>query len=199
MKKLFYTAFALVFMAVAGIAGNYSKLTLITGAQDPSQLSATINQVITQSNNTAPGLLYSNGTSTPNSGTAEATLFSYTIPPGYLATNGQGIRAKCWVGTAANANNKTLLLYFGAASVTTAAAANNAGGGWLEIVVTRTGAATQTLSGHGQFGAGGVTPIITQHVAATETLSAAIDVRCRATDAVSTDTTGRQFIVESLR
>lgn len=198
MKKILYTAFGLACMAAVAYAGNYSRLTIITGAQDPSQLSATINGVINESNNTAPGLLYVNGTSTANSGTAEATLFSYTMPAGYLASNGQSIRAKCWVGTANNANNKTMLLYFGAASITSAAAANTIGG-WLEFTVTRTGAATQTLAGNGQFGATGVTPIATQFAAATETLSAAIDIRCRATDAVSTDTTGRLFVVESLR
>ena len=199
MKRILYSVLGLALMATAVFAGNYGRLTLVTGAQDPSQLSATINGVINQYNSSAPGLLYVNGTSTANSGTSEATIFSYSLPAGYLASNGQSIRVKCYVGTAATADNKTLLLYFGASSITTAAAANNAGGGWLEYTVTRTGAATQSLSGSGQFGAAGVTPIITQHVAATETLANAIDIRCRATDAVSGGTTGRLFIVESLR
>jgi hypothetical protein len=199
MKKYIYGFLSLFLMATVAVAGNYGRLTSITGAQDPSQLSAVVNGVINNYNATSPGLLYINGTSTTNSGTSEATLFTYTLPGGYLANNGQSIRVKCYVGTAATADNKTLLLYFGASSITTAAAANNAGGGWLEYTVTRTGAATQSLSGSGQFGAAGVTPIITQHAAATATLSGDVEIRCRALDAVSGGSIGRLFIVESLR
>ncbi len=189
----------IVLAAGLSVAGNYERFPLVSGAQDPSQLNATLNQTINTINTTGNGLLYVNGTSTTNSGTSEATLFTYTLPGGYLASNGQSLRVRCYVGTAATADNKTLLLYFGASSITTAAAANNAGGGWLEYTVTRTGAATQSLSGNGQFGAAGVTPIITQHAAATETLSGDIAIRCRATDAVSGGSIGRLFTVESLR
>lgn len=199
MKRILYTIFGLALMSAIAVAGNYGRLTLVSGAQDPSQLSATINGVINQYNSSAPGLLYVNGTSTANSGTSEATIYSYTLPAGYLASNGQSVRVKCYVATAATADDKTLLLYFGSASITSSLAANNAGGGWLEFTVTRTGAATQTLSGSGQFGAAGVTPVITQTVAATETLANAIDIRCRATDEVTAGTIGKLFIVESLR
>lgn len=199
MKKILYTLTGLVFMTAIAVAGQYSQLTLLSGAQDPSQINATINGVINSINTTGPGLLYSNGTSTANSGTSEATIYSYTLPGGYLSQNGQSIRAKCYVGTAATADDKTVLLYFGAASITTGLAANNAGGGWIEFTVTRTGAATQSLSGSAQFGVAGVTPVITQHVAATETLTADIAIRCRATDEVTAGTIGRLFTVESLR
>ncbi len=199
LKKLFLSAVAVIFAATLAVAGSYDNLSPITGAQDPSQINATINGVIQQFNSTSGGLIYANGTSTTNSGTSEATLFSYTVPANYLSRNGQSLRVRCYVGTAATADNKTLLLYFGASSITTGAAANNAGGGWLEYTVTRTGAATQSLSGNGQFGAAGVTPIITQHVAATQDLTAAFDIRCRATDAVSGGSIGRLFTVESLR
>lgn len=199
MKKILYAVFGLSFMAIAAVAGSYSQLTPLSGPQDPSQINATVNGVINQINTTGPGLLYSNGTLTANAGTVEATIYSYTLPGGYLSQNGQSVRAKCYVGTAATADDKTVLLYFGAASITTGLAANNAGGGWLEFTVTRTGAATQSLSGSGQFGAAGVTPVIAQHVAATETLSGDIVIRCRATDEVAAGTIGRLFIVESLR
>lgn len=198
IKKYIFGLLALVFASSLALAGQYSQVPLLTGAQDPSQLTATVNSVIVASNAVSPGLLFSNGTSTPNSGTAEATLYTYTLPGGYLSQNGQSIRVRCYVGTANNANNKTLLLYFGASSVTTAAAANTVGG-WLEYTVTRTGAATQTLAATGIFGATGVTPIAVQFTAATETLSGDIIIRCRATDAVSTDTTGRLFTVETVR
>lgn len=199
MKKVFYSLFTLAFLATVAVAGNYSKLTLLSGAQDPSQINATINSVINQQNNTSPGLLYVNGTSTPNAGTEEATIYTYSVPAGYLASNGQSLRVRCNVATAATADDKTIKLYFGAASITSSLAANNAGGGWLEFIVTRTGAATQTLSGTGQFGAAGVTPVITQTVAATETLADAIEVKCTGTDEVTAGTIGKLFVVESLR
>ncbi len=69
----------------------------------------------------------------------------------------------------------------------------------MEYVVTRTGAATQTLVGVGQWGAAGVTPVILQPVAATETLSGAIDIRCRATDETSGGTIGKMLLVETIR
>lgn len=199
MRKILYTITGLLFMSALAIAGQYGQVPLVTGSQDPSQLNATINSVIIQRNAQAAGLLYVNGTSTANAGTIEATIYSYTLPANYLSANGQSIRVKCYVGTAATADDKTVLLYFGTASITTGLAANNAGGGWIEYTVTRTGAATQSLSGSGQFGVAGVTPVITQHVAATNDLTAALDIRCRATDEVAAGTIGRLFTVETLR
>lgn len=189
-------ALGILLIAPIALAAN---IALRTGPVDPSSLRGELNQLVQDVNSGVAGLLYANGTLTTNSGTAEATLFSYTVPANYLAVNGQSITAKCYVGTAATADNKTLLLYFGASSITTAAAANNAGGGWLEFTVVRTGAATQTISGSGQWGAAGVTPIITQHVAGANDLTTALDIRCRALDAVSGGTIGRQLVVETIR
>lgn len=194
MKTIKY-ALGCFLIAGAAMAAN---IALRSGPVDVADLRSIVNQMVLDVNVGVAGLLNVNGTTVANSGTAEATLYSYTMPANYLAVNGQSIRVRCTATTANNGNNKTLLLYFGSQSITSAAAANTTGG-FLEYVVTRTGAATQTLEGYGQWGATGIIPTAIQHVAGTQDLTTALDLRCRATDAVSTDTTGRLFVVETIR
>lgn len=188
-----------LFLAALTAVAVGANLQYRTGPVDTADLRSIVNTLVRDINSGVAGLLYVNGTSTANSGTAEATIYSYTVPANYLSANGQSIRAKCFVATAATADDKTLLLYFGSQSITSSLAANNAGGGWLEMVITRTGAATQTIEGTGLFGAAGVTPVITQHVAGTQDLATALDIRCRATDEVTAGTIGKMLLVETIR
>jgi hypothetical protein len=188
-----------LFLAALTAVAVGANLQYRTGPVDVSDFRAVVNQLVQDINSGTAGLLYVNGTSTANAGTIEATIYSYTLPAGYLAANGQSIRARCYVATAATADDKTVLLYFGSQSVTTGLAANNAGGGFIDMVVTRTGAATQTIEGYGQFGAAGVTPVIVQHVAGTQDLATALDIRCRATDEVTAGTIGKMLMVETIR
>lgn len=90
------------------------------------------------------GTLSVNSTSTPNSGSGETDLMSYSIPP--LKDNGDEIFVKAWGVFAANANNKTIKLKFGGQTIfdTGAIAANN--GSWLiEASILRIGNTTQEI------------------------------------------------------
>lgn len=193
--KLFKYTLGCLLIAGAAMSAN---IALRTGPVDVADLRSIVNQLVLDVNAGVGGELFANGTSVPNSGTAEATLYTYTLPSSFLATNGQSVRVRCAATTANNANNKTLKLYFGTSSITSAAAANTTGG-YLDYIVTRTGAATETLVGTGQWGATGVTPLAIQVNAATEDLTAAVVIKCTGTDAVSTDTTGKLMVVESLK
>ena len=200
IKKIIYAATGLVFMAALAIAGQYSQLSFVTGAQDPSQLQATLNQVIAQQNSVGGGLIYSNATAVTTATTAEETLYTYTLPAGYLSQNGQALRVRCHAQTANTANNKTMTLYFGASTITTGAVANQNAGEFLEYVVTRTGAATQVLTSEGQTGTGGITPLAPVTATPTETLANSIVIKCTATDATAAGgTLGKSMLVESVR
>jgi hypothetical protein len=200
LKKLGLSALILSASFGMAIAGQYGQASLVTGPQDSSQINATINGVIIQQNALAPGLLYIDSTATTTSTTAETTLYTYTLPAGYLAQNGQALRVRCHALDAATANTKTLTLYFGATTITTGAVANNGGGSFLEYLVTRTGAATQVLVGTGVDGTAGTAAVVPSVATPTETLANAIVIKCTATDGTAAaGTLGKMFTVESVR
>lgn len=102
-------------------------------------------------NNAAPpasatGIIYSNTTAVGNVGTGEDDLISQTVAANTLQTNLDSIRLTWAVTFAANANNKTLKVYWnGVAVLNTGAVAYNAVQAVVEMVITRTGAATQNV------------------------------------------------------
>lgn len=96
----------------------------------------------------ASGRLDTNVTDVGNVTTGEDNLMTYLLPGGSLAENDQVIRVRAWGTFAANANNKRVRGYFGATLIvdSTAQAHNNQK--WeAELLIIRTGAATQKASG----------------------------------------------------
>lgn len=206
MKPIFKWGYALigaVFLAAGlAVAGNYPGVPYTSGPFDAGNIPGIINGVIANVNSNTTGLLYSNATvSATGTGTTEQTLYTYTLAANTLATNGQTLRIKCGATTAANANNKTLILYFGTSTFTTTAVASNAGAFNLELLVTRTGAATQTVWGSGTGGTAGLTVILPTATAGTDNLAAATTIKCTGTDGTSSagDISGKFMTVESLR
>jgi hypothetical protein len=94
-----------------------------------------------------------NTTQTGNSGTSETDLASYTVPAGYLATNGDSVWFEAAGTFAATANTKQVRVRFGGGSQTlvfdsSGQAVNN--NKWaIRGRIIRTGAATQ--KGYGQL------------------------------------------------
>lgn len=92
-------------------------------------------------------------TGASTSGTGEDDLISYTLPANVLASNGQALRIIVWGTSTGTAGTKTVKVYFGTTSVTLVAIPVPGGGytgEWFaEAVVTRTGAATQLMTGQG--------------------------------------------------
>lgn len=90
--------------------------------------------------------------------TTETDGHSYTLPANSLNVDGKAVRVKVWGTVAANGNNKTAQLYFGGTSVyTTGAVAANAKPWCLEMLIVRTGAATQRIHISGNFNGAPVT------------------------------------------
>jgi hypothetical protein len=202
----FLGGFVAAFLLAAGIvaAGNYPPVPYLSGPVDSGNFQGTVNGVINSINTNNTGLLFVNAASAATTAAAtEQTLYTYTLSPSYLATNGQSLRVRCWATTANNTNTKAMTLYFGASTVTVAAQANATNGDYLEYVVTRTGAATQVMNGTGQGGttAGATTITAVQNATPTETLSGAIVIKCTGTQgtAAANDIVGKMMTVESLR
>jgi hypothetical protein len=193
-----------VAILVAGIIGaKGANLPLLQGPNysDPSQILGTVNTVI-QSVNTGVGGLINAQTAAvaTGTGTSEQVLQTYTMPAGQLASAGQAVRISCWGTTGATANNKTRKLYFGASVITTATEAANAQNWILELVVMRTGSATQSVWGRGLAGTAGVTPI-SYVVQGTDDLTAGVVIKCTGTDGTSAaaDITANGKLVEQIK
>ena len=178
IRKIFASLGAVV--ASVGIA-SAANLPLLSGPQysEPSQVLATINTLIQNINSGVGGLLNAQtGAYSSIATTVEQTMLSYTVPASAIASAGQALRVKCWGGTAASANNKTMKLYFGAQNVATPAAGTSNKGWYLEeIVMNRTGT-DQGYLGTGLVDTTAVTPIASD---ATETLASGVLVKCTGT------------------
>jgi hypothetical protein len=197
LRKLVGIIAVFCLTAATAFAAN---IPLLSGSQysEPSQILGTVNTVIQSVNSGTAGMLasfpYSVATAT---GTTEQTLYTYTLPAGYLKT-GQALRVKCWGTTGATANNKTRKLYVGTTNVlATATEAANAQPWMIEGTVLITGAATQGSFLDGLAGTGGITPI-SAAISGTDNFAAAVTIKCTATDATSAaaDVTGYGMTIE---
>lgn len=203
MVKRRTALYALTGLLLSGAAAFGANLSLLSGPtySEPSQILNTINTLIRNINAGVGGLINAQtGAVATGTGTAEQTLQTYTMPAGQLAAAGQSVRVRCWGTTGANGNNKTRKLYFGTSVIATATEAANAQNWVLELVVMRTGAATQSVSGTGLAGTGGVTPLsyINQ---GTDSLTAAVVIKCTGTDGTSSasDITANGMLVEQIK
>jgi len=129
--------------------------------------------------------------------TTEDTLYTYTLPASALSAVGKALRVRAWGSTSANGNNKTAKLYFGATVISTGAAAANAKDWYLEALVVKTGANTQTVLFNGTFNGAA---LATQVSAGTENDAAAIVIKSTGTNgsASANDLTAKCQIVEYL-
>lgn len=199
-KRLVFALGGLLLSSAVALAAN---LPLLSGPNysDPSQVLATANAVIQSVNSGVGGLINAQTAAvSTGTGTSEQVLQTYTLPANQLSLAGQAVRVRCWGTTGATANNKTRKLYFGASVITTATEAANAQNWVLDLVVMRTAAATQSVSGTGLAGTGGVTPIsyINQ---GTDDLTAGVVIKCTGTDGTSAanDITANGMLVEQIK
>jgi hypothetical protein len=174
-----------------------ANLSLVTGPQDPSQLNATINTLITSINSSVSRIGVGAASIASSATTAEQTLYQYTLPGGLLANAGDSVRITCWGVDAANTDNKAQKLYFGAAAITTLTAATNNKGWRLQMTVMRQTATAQGVDSFGQVDTTAVTPASSS---ASETLANNITIKCTTTTAgTASDVTGTGFLVEAIR
>ena len=196
MLKRFLAALGAVIAASAIAAG--ANLSLVTGAQDPSQLQAVVNTLI-QSINTSVSRIGVGTTAAATTGTTgEVTLQQYTLPGGLLANAGDSVRVLCWGITSGNANNKTMKLYFGNEVIPTPTAATFNKGWRLEMNVMRRTSGGVGIDSWGLVDTTAVTPV---NVDGAETLANAITIKCTGTNGTASagDITAQGLRVEAVR
>lgn len=200
MKIKGFLAGAAAVLFAAGVAGA-ANLSILSGPQDPSQLLATVNTLIQNINFGVSGRLMAGltATGTTSATTVDQTLMSYTMPASQLANSGDGVRVVCWGTTASNSNAKTAKLNFGNSQITTANASPtpNASKWRLELVVLRSGAATQTVMGNGMVLAA---PVSIYTNAGTDALTSSVAITCQGnTPTASQDLTAQGMLVEQIK
>lgn len=203
MKLKGFLAGAAAVLFAASVAGA-ANLSLLSGSQysEPSQILATINTLIQNINSGVSGRLNASLTAigTPLGTTVDQTLFSYTLPANTLANAGDSVRVICWGATPANGNTKTIKLNFGASQLTSANSiqtAPNNGKFRLELIVMRSGAATQQVMGNGTVIA---TPISVYTNAGTDALTSDVAITCVGnTPTAPQDITAQGMLVEQIK
>ncbi len=146
----------------------------------------------------AGGTLYQSTTAVGNITTGVDDLITQTIAANVLATNGDRLRITTIVSFAANANSKQILAKYGATTCYDSTAQTaNAGTLWIEVIVTRTGAATQNICA--RVNSSNASFVNTANfTTAAETLSGAVTFKLTG-EAVSTDDIiQRSLLVEYL-
>lgn len=197
-KGILQGAAAVLFAAVAAGAAN---LSIFSGPQDPSQMLATVNQLVQNINTGVSGRLYFNGTTTGTTTTgSDSTLFTYSLPASTLAATGDAVRVVCWGASPANTNTKSASIFFGAQQISTASVmtAPNLKNWKIAMTVIRNGAAVQVLEGGAQID---LTPSSQYStLAGTETLTSAVTIKCigRTVTALQ-DITGYGMYVEQIK
>ena len=176
MKRFLSTLVAV--LVTASVAFGAS-IALRTGPLDPSGMLGTINTLVNDINAGVAGMLNNQiadvGTTAV---TTEETLQTFTLPANGLGTNGQAVKVTCNFTTGATANGKSVRLYFGTTKYGTLAQASNAQTGKLQLVIVRTGAATQKVYGSGMAGTASITPVAEAYTSATDSLTAGVIIKC---------------------
>jgi hypothetical protein len=126
--------------------------------------------------------------------TTEDTLCTFTLPANTLATNGDALRYTIAWSHAANADVKLFKVYFGATSMTLVNGAANNTKGQAQLVVLRTGAATQTMFIVAAQQGGSV--VTATQASPTETLSGTLVVKVTGQD--TSASTANSVVLTSL-
>jgi hypothetical protein len=192
MKRI---AYALTGLVLTGAVAFASNIPFITGAQDPSQLNATVNNLIESINLGVEGSIGGFVGPQATTGTTIQVLGSATINANSL-TAGQSVRVTCW-GTGTATGTNTLTLQVGTATAfAVAGGATTAGVFSATVLYQKTGSSTQSLYSSGNFNTTLTTPVIT---AATQTDTAGIPVTCSGTSTTTGNFTLNGMIAEQIK
>lgn len=126
----------------------------------------------------------------------EYTLNSVTIPANSFNANGRSLEVIAWGTLAANANAKNLKIYFGGTAVATVTGSTaNGKDYYVELVVVRTGASSQSAVGYLQIDTGTAgTMVVNGAVAETDTAAITIAVKSANTAAAAASATGKGMV-----
>lgn len=196
LKKILTGTVAVFFAAGLAVASNIS---LLSGPQDPSQLTAVVNSLIQSINFGVNGRLTAVVTPASNTTTAEQTLATYTLPANRIANTGDAVKVKCWGGTGANTDAKSVKVYFGNSSFTSTSigSAPNNKPFEIDMIVMRTAAATQSIATKIAFD---LSPTNTQtSTSGTDSWASNVTIKCTGTAAATSDITLQGMLVEQVK
>ena len=145
MKKVLATLAAVL---MSGAIAFASSVPTFTGASEPSQIFAYLNQLITSLQSGVNGVVAAQvGVTASAATTNEQTLATTTIPGNTLSKGGQALRLRC-SGLFANTSHatNTVKLYYGTATITTTSTTTSGQSWHLELMVADSGGTTSTTS-----------------------------------------------------
>lgn len=196
LKKILTGTVAVFFAAGLAAAAN---LSIFSGPQDPSQLLATVNQLVQNINFGVNGRLTAVVTGTLNTLTSEQTLASYTLPANRLATTGDAVLIKCWGQFATNTDTKSVKIYFGSTGVSSVSIGSNPSNKSVvaEMLVVRAGAASQNIATTiaMDLTAGSVNT----NVLGVDSFAANQTIKCTGTSASASDFTLQGMLVQQVK
>lgn len=199
MRKLLSAVAAIVFSGALAMAASF---TPVTGPQDPSQLNASLNALLTNINAGVNGIIANLSTTVASTATTvEQNLASVSIPASTLTKSGQSVKARCSGLLAANTHTSTIKLYYGTSSVSTAATPGTGNPYFnLELLVAYDASATAgKYVGTGQIGSTMVAVVATSNT--TDNMASALTAKCTTTQgtASASDTLLMNFLVEQVK
>ena len=193
MKRTAVTIGILLALAYTAFAANIPPLT---GPQDPSQLQATINQLVQSVNSNVGMPGYVGGLPAATTGTTIQQLGLVNLPGGVLNTVGKGLRISCY-GTGTATGTNTLTVQVGTATAfAVAGTATTAGVFRSSVMLMKTGPSTQQIWSDGVFNLTGIQPTL---ISATQVDTATIPIQCEGTSTTTGNFTLNAMIVETLQ
>lgn len=161
---------------------------------DVNVLGTLFGKVLASNAPVSSAILNSQSGSVGCSGGVETTLFTYTLPGGKLAQNGDKLRVVTWGTMATNGNNKTWKLYFGSSLLTWATAGTGLVSWLITADIIRTGPSTQEMGG--VMGLELTAYGVPDSVSPTETLSAGIPMKITGQSVGNNDIVAQVWSVE---
>lgn len=160
-----------------------SLIPLTNGTYDLGTASNRVGQIYA-AGGTVPSVLHKSVTSaSTGANTDETTLWSYSLPAGTLASDGQAVRITVFGETASNTNTKTVTLKFGATTLG-ARTTTTSGATWQAVAtVMRSGATAQVATAQSHITSG----IVQNTTAPAETLANAVTIALTGTNGTASD------------
>jgi hypothetical protein len=182
--------------AGVAFAGTIALLPSTSQFNEPNQIVATLDYLITQINGVSEGVVASLQAPVTTTGTTANTIVAYTVPAGLPA--GQAYRIKGWGVNSADANAKTITVNFGTSAPTLVV--TGSGNTWqFEAVVQNVGTVASPSQDIALSGSTGTTLVALTNTNSTQALTSALALNVQLTAATSGTMTMNGLTIEAVR
>lgn len=196
MRKILSTLAAVLVSAGIAFAGTIALLPSTSQFNEPNQIVATLDYLITQINGVSEGVVASLQAPVTTTGTAANTIVAYTVPAGLPA--GQAYRIKGWGVNSADANTKTITVNFGTSAPTLAV--TGSGNTWqFEAIVQNVGTVASPSQDIALSGSTATTLVALTNTNSTQALTSALTLSVQLTAATSGTMTMNGLTIEAVR